>query len=195
MVYELPHILVPGRPATDRFQRRGGGGSEDEPYEIPNRRAHADALREDLEGTITAALIAREQWPEILKAKGITLSVMGWPGGFELALESLDLRGSDIELLSVKLPVGDPPSAELATVFVPDAQVGQFLSRLDRFTPMRKHQRARRATKSWLPTSLPCGRRPWSNCGRITVRIPERVSDGGRSGSAVRDESSTRLQR
>ena len=48
MVYELPHIMVPGTPATDRFRRRGGGGGDDEAYEIRNRQAHAGALREDL---------------------------------------------------------------------------------------------------------------------------------------------------
>ena len=50
-----------------------------------------------------------------------------------MALESLDLRGSDIELLSVSPSIGEPPSAELATVFVPDSQVGQFFSRLDSY--------------------------------------------------------------
>lgn len=109
MVYELQHILVPGGPATDRFQRRGGGGGEDKPYEIRNRQAHAAALSEGLEGGVATAQNAREHWPEQMRAKGVILSVVGWPGGFELALESLDLRGSGIELLSVKLPTGDPP--------------------------------------------------------------------------------------
>ena len=91
------------------------------------------ALRESLAGAIETAQDARGQWPAALKAEGVILSVVGWPDGFELALESLDLRGSGIELLSVKLPVGDSPSAEIATVFVPDSQVGEFFSRLDRY--------------------------------------------------------------
>jgi hypothetical protein len=86
-----------------------------------------------LAGAVEAAQNAREQWAEALQAEGVILSVVGWPGGFELALESLDLRGSGIELLSVKPAIGDPPSAELASVFVPDSQVGQFFGRLDRF--------------------------------------------------------------
>lgn len=132
MVYELPHILVPGEPTTDPYQRRGGGGGgQGEIRPIPDRRAHVGALRESLEGVIEAAPSGREQWPEALRAKGIILSVVGWPDGFKLALESLDLRGSGIELLSVIHPVGPPPSAEVATVFVPDSGVGQFFSRLD----------------------------------------------------------------
>ncbi len=133
MVYELPHILVRAEPMTDRYQRRGGGDGSPKPPKIPDRHAHANALRTGLEGAIDAERDARERWPEQLKADGVILAVEGWPNGFQLALESLDLRGSGIELLSVKLPVGDPPSAEVATVFVPDSQVAQFFSRLDRY--------------------------------------------------------------
>ena len=133
MVYGLPHILVPGEPTTDRFQPRGGGDGGHGTREIPNRQAHAAALRQGLAGAVEAAQDARDQWTEELRADGIILSVVGWAGGFELALESLDLRGSNIELLSVKPSIGDPPSAELATVFVPDTQLGQFFGRLDRY--------------------------------------------------------------
>ena len=133
MVYELPHILVPAEPITDRYQRRGGGDGQPKLPKIPDRQAHASALREGLEGAIDEAQDAREQWSEELKADGVILAVVGWPNGFTLALESLDLRGSGIELLSVRLPAGDPLSAEIATVSVPDSQVGQFFSRLDRY--------------------------------------------------------------
>ena len=133
MVYELPHILVPGAPTTDRYRRRGGGGDERKTREIPDRGAHAGALREDLTRAIETAQNARGQWSEELKAEGVILSVAGWPDGFELALNSLDLRGSGTELLSVKPPIDDPPSAEVATVFVPDSKVGQFFTRLDQY--------------------------------------------------------------
>lgn len=132
MVYELPHLLVPGTPATDRFQRRGGGNGKG-PQDISDRQAHASALSEGLRGAVKAAQKARKPWPESLRAEGVVLSVVGWPEGFELALESLDLRRSGIELLSVNLPVGDPPSAEVATVYVPDAKVERFFSRLDQY--------------------------------------------------------------
>ena len=133
MVYELPHILVPGEPTTEPFQPRGGGDGGRGTREIPNRQTHAAALRHGLAGAVEEAQEARHQWTEALQAEGVILSVVGWPGGFELALESLDLRGSGIELLSVKPSIGDPPSAELATVFLPDTQVGQFFGRLDRY--------------------------------------------------------------
>ena len=133
MDYELPHILVPGQPTTDPFRSRGGGGGERRTRAIPNREAHAAALRHGLDGAIQAEQDAREQWDDDLRAQGVVLSVVGWPDGFELALESLDLRGSGIELLSVRPLVEDPPAPELATVFVPDQQVGQFFNRLDRY--------------------------------------------------------------
>lgn len=133
MTYELLHIMVPGVPSTDRFQRRGGGDEEGNTQQIHDRRAHASALREGLEEAVRAGHDARDRWPASLTAEGIILSVVGWPGGFQLALESLDLRRSGIELLSVKLPVGDSPSAEVATVFVPDSKVERFFSRLDRY--------------------------------------------------------------
>ncbi len=48
MTYELPHVMVPGEPTTDRFQRRGGGGGGKGPQEIRERQAHASALSEGL---------------------------------------------------------------------------------------------------------------------------------------------------
>lgn len=133
MVYELPHILVPGAPATDRFQRRGGGGDGKKTREIRDRQEHARALSEGLGGAVRSAQRAREQWPGPLRAEGVILSVVGWPKGFELALERLDLRRSGIELLSVTLPADDPQSPEVATVFVPDEKVEQFFSRLHQY--------------------------------------------------------------
>ena len=148
MVYELPHILVPAAPATDRFQRRGGGGDGTRTKKIHDRQAHAGALSEGLGGAVRTAQEAREQWPIPLKADGITLSVVGWPGGFQLALESLDLRRSGIELLSVKSSIGDPPSAEVATVFIPDSKVGQFFSRLDQYASQETAQGTPRHQKA-----------------------------------------------
>ena len=94
MVYELPHILVPAEPTTDRYQRRGGGDGQPKLPKIPDRQAHASGLREGLEEAIDAAQDAREQWSEELKADRVILAVVGWPNGFKLALESLDLRRS-----------------------------------------------------------------------------------------------------
>jgi len=142
VVYDLPHLLVPGDPATDRFQPRGGGGGRRRIQEIANRQDHARVLRGSLEGAIEAFGQAREHWTEELRARGVILAVVGWPGGFELALESLDLRGSDIELLSVLPAIDEPPSGEVATVFVPDSQVQQFFIRLDSYA----HEETQRGT-------------------------------------------------
>lgn len=133
MPYELPHLVIPGDPITDRFRPRGGGNGSRKTSQLANRQAHAAALRESLIGAIEASGHAREQWIDELKAQGVILGVEGWPDGFELALESLDLRGSGIELLSVQPAVGEPPSGEVATVFVPDAEVEQFFSRLSQY--------------------------------------------------------------
>lgn len=59
------------------------------------------------------------------------MTVQGWPGGFDLALDSLDLRRFGIELLSVRGGTGD--LGEIATVFVPDDRVSHFFERLEGF--------------------------------------------------------------
>lgn len=132
-MYELPHIRVPGEPTSERYQRRGGGDGGEAARQIADRKRHAAALRASLEGAVQGAQVTRGEWPEDLRAEGINLAVVGWPGGFQLALQSLDLQRSGIELLSVRSSTGDPPSPEIATVFVPDQKVGQFFSRLDQY--------------------------------------------------------------
>jgi hypothetical protein len=59
------------------------------------------------------------------------LAVTGWPDGFEVAVQSLDLRASGVELLSVRPPSVETP--EVATVFIPDGKADLFFRRLDQY--------------------------------------------------------------
>jgi len=130
----LPHLVVPGLPSAERFQRRGGGGTPSQLHTIADRAGHARALRTALEGARLASEPIREQWAEELKAAGMFLQVEGWLGDFELALESLDLRGSGIALVAVQPASIEPPLPERATVFVPYEGLGQFFRRLDEYS-------------------------------------------------------------
>ncbi len=131
--YDLDHIVVPSGPLTERFQRRGGGGGGHRRYQIPSRGAHADALREQLEETVDSADQLRQAWVDDLRSQGLVLRVEGWPDGFELAIESLDLRRSGIELLTVSSENVEVNRPEVATVYVPDNKVHLFFGRLDRY--------------------------------------------------------------
>lgn len=130
---DLPHIVVPGEPVTEPFQRRGGGGGIFKRYEIRNRTTHANRLKRELGQTVATAESTRQIWEEDLRSRGIVLAVSGWPGGFELAIESLELRRSRVELLAVVPEDAAAERPELATVFVPDEKVDLFFTRLERY--------------------------------------------------------------
>ncbi len=127
-----PHLVIPNDPIAEPFRRRGSGGGSGHLYPITDRIGHAATLRSELEGAVALAARAGAQWDEQLRSNGIVLAVDGWLDGFELALDSLDLRSKGIELLSViPASVG---SAERATVLVPYERVTEFFKRLDQYS-------------------------------------------------------------
>jgi Subtilase family len=126
-----PHLVIPNQPTQEAFQRRGGGGSPGKLYSIPNQAQHAADLRGELESAVLASQHARGGWADDLQSDGVVLAVEGWPGGFELALESLDLRSSKVELLSVTLEGNGRP--EHAIVLVPYNKVEIFFKRLHQY--------------------------------------------------------------
>lgn len=128
---DLPHLVLPGEAISERFARRGGGGGGRRIYAVGDPAAHAARLRRDLEHAVLAGGALEAQWDAELRAQGLILAVEGWPGGFEVALESLDLRRSGIELLGVAPPRDD--QSEVATVFVPDGKADRFFSTLRRY--------------------------------------------------------------
>lgn len=131
--YGLDHIVVPGDPVSERFQRRGRPGGEETPYPVRNRRAHGAKLKREYRQAVTAATGLKQAWDVDLRSQGLILTVEGWPGGFDLAIESLDLRRSGIELLAVQPKGQQANRPEVATVFVPDDKVEIFFGRLDRY--------------------------------------------------------------
>ena len=172
----LPHIIVPGQPAGERFTPRGRGGGDRRIYPVGDRRGHARGLRADIEQAVEASNELQANLPDEIRANGVILVVEGWPGGFELAVESLDLQRSGIELLSVAPENADLRQPERAVVYVPNDRTGAFFTRLDQYaneetesgTPRNQPlvaniQSMRLATLSQLwtdPTPFPDGEEP-----------------------------------
>ncbi len=71
-----------------------------------------------------------EKAPKATRAKGFTLEFCSDPG-FKLKLESLDIRGSGIELLNSRV---DKNGVMHATVFVPEGKAGIFVRRFEAYT-------------------------------------------------------------
>lgn len=127
---EFPHILLPTRPASEPFRPRGGGGGH--PLRpIADPRRHAANLRSELETAVSRTQRTGAQLDPALRPPGLTLTVQGWVGNFELALESLDPLRTGIELLSVR--PGSADRGETATVFIPFDKTQHFFRRLDEF--------------------------------------------------------------
>ena len=141
---DLPHLVVTREPIREPYRPRGGGGGERGLYNVRNRAGHASRLSQELTLAEESSRTAEGEWATALRSDGLILSVETWPGDFELALESLDLRGSGIQLLSVKEGTETPPTTERATVFVPHASLQQFFRRLDQYaTQDTRHGRPR----------------------------------------------------
>lgn len=66
-----------------------------------------------------------------MRPPGFILTVEGWSGDYDLALESLDPKRTGIELLGVR--PGSDEQGEIATVYVPFDKTEHFFRRLDGF--------------------------------------------------------------
>jgi hypothetical protein len=127
--YALPHIVVEGTATSLAFRGKGGGNTVLRPIE--NRREQAQGLVHELEAAQASCKAASDELPVEVRSDGLILAFEAWPG-FELALESLDLRSAGIELLVVQPAFGDPPR-QLASVFVPYDKTDEFVRRLQEF--------------------------------------------------------------
>jgi hypothetical protein len=128
--------------------------------DVANRRQHAESLINQIEAARQASAEAAVELPAEVQPDGMILAFEAWPG-FDLALESLDLRGSGVELIAVQPSLDDPPRAEIATVFVPYDATGQFVRRLEEFADPAKDS----------PRGAPHNAKLVANIARIRVAV------------------------
>ncbi len=132
------HIVVPGAPRTEKYQRhKGGGGRGDLPPDPASFKVHADRLTAELKDAQSAAAVRREAAEAAgydVKARGVVLEFAS-PPGFELELASLENVRAGIELLCVRPidPAGGDEQPQTAVVFVPDDKVKHFLKRFEEY--------------------------------------------------------------
>jgi hypothetical protein len=124
-----PHLLLDTPAETARYTATRGHSPR---FNLPDRDrpAHAAHLR----GALDAARAQRGQFPVqvgngFYESPGIILSFESDPN-FPLAFESLELRKSGIELLSVTT---DAQNRTIATVIVPDIKIVRFISVLEAY--------------------------------------------------------------
>lgn len=128
---KLPHIRLTATPASERYQRAGGGGTE---KTLPqrNRERHAELLRRELQSVDTearrtsqeSALAARVGAPAGVKVE------FEVEAGFPDAIASLEDRRKGIELIAIRTTT---PDKVLATVFVPRDELISFSRKVESY--------------------------------------------------------------
>jgi subtilase family protein len=127
--YSLRHILLSQTSTTEKYT------SPLSPRYNPklptiDRAGHSSSLLNQLaaaESELLSLQILRDE-AGIIEKNGITLLFEG-AKGFDLMFESLDIRGSGIELLNVKWI----NETFIASVFVPDGKLKIFISRVEQY--------------------------------------------------------------
>ncbi|MGY2803942.1 S8 family peptidase [Bradyrhizobium sp. USDA 4506] len=124
-----PHLLLDTSAESARYTATRGHSPR---FNLPdrNRATHAAHLR----GALDTARAQREQFPVqvgngFYDSPGIILAFESDPN-FPLAFESLELRKSGIELLSVTT---DDQNRTIATVVVPDNKITRFIKVLEAY--------------------------------------------------------------
>ena len=130
------HILVGAAPQPEPFTphpRRITPQAFTRPSDRPQ---HAAALRSALEAADTEAVELRQQTPLAVEGShpGRYIEFEG-PPGVDLKIDSLDLRGSGIEVVNVHpRREGDQTEfAQRAVVFIPDGRLSEFLTRFEQY--------------------------------------------------------------
>jgi len=140
------HLLIPGRAESEPY-RRSPRNISGRPYPVPaNRRQHGQQLEAQLRAASDEGISRREAAGIDVAGRidGVYLKFEGFPD-MELALESLDPRRgrSRPELRAVREDIVDGQPVQIATVFVPDGQLGYFLSRLEQYISTAETDRPR----------------------------------------------------
>lgn len=126
-----PHIFVPAGPDPVRFTSPSTGPRDRLGLPPRNRAQHANALVQQLEAAsdINTGRVAEQKAQGLGAGLGVYLTFESEPN-FELKFESLDVTRSGIELCTVKTT---EDSRTLATVFVPDGKLTQFIRKVEAY--------------------------------------------------------------
>lgn len=134
-----PHLLVETPAETARYTATRGHSPK---FNLPDRDrlSHAQQLR----GALDAARAQRGQFPVqvgngFYESPGIILAFESEPN-FPLAFESLELRKSGIQLLSV---ITDDQNRMVATVLVPENKITRFVKVLEAYRDARRQDNKR----------------------------------------------------
>lgn len=136
---DRPHLVVPDPPRREPFTLASAGGGGDKAGFKGDRAGHGRRLRRELEG----ALGSSDDSPDV---EGTYITFESFPG-LELALESLDPRGSgdQPELVAVREEFGPQGNVQVATVYIPDGKKEYFLNRLTAYVATATADRAKNA--------------------------------------------------
>lgn len=119
---ELRHLFPPGTAQAEQYIypklfRRGD-------FKVPprdGRRQHALRLIQQIQDAVSSR-------PAVAHPKGTTLDFQSDPG-FKLQLQSLEIRGSGIELLNSRIV----DQVMHGTVFIPEGKTGIFLRKFEKY--------------------------------------------------------------
>lgn len=130
MARDRAHIFVRNLPKADEYKPHPRAVIVPPPPPPPDPIGHAAALKQALQSAEAMALTRRQAQP--IHVEGATPGVyvvFDSQPSFSLKLETLDAKGSGIEVVSV----GVEGDVERATVFIPDGKIGYFIKRFDEY--------------------------------------------------------------
>ncbi len=128
--YKYRHIVLANTSATEKYTFPPRKVTTKEMLPDVDRKKHGAKLLKKLEKVErqSASLKIQRHALGLIAEDGICVSFHSGPD-FELKYESLDLRKSGIELLTVQR-IG---SSTVASVFVPDGKLKIFLDRIEKY--------------------------------------------------------------
>ncbi len=124
-----PHIILGENGQGEPFTSPRSGGGSSGPNPTPDRSAHAGGLLAQL-GAVKRAMddvIVERADHQVEEQEGLVVEFDAIPG-FDLALESLDARSQEVELLAVK----EGPVLR-ATAFIPYGKLGWLERKIEQF--------------------------------------------------------------
>lgn len=142
------HIIVPGKPTTERYKPHGRRIDIPKPPAPPSRATHGKALKQALESAVIEAHQRRADARIQVHGAvpGLYIQFESQPG-IPLQLSSLEDARQGIELVAVshaQTQEAEPRRIERATVFVPEGKVKHFVTRFENYaktTPKTKNER------------------------------------------------------
>jgi hypothetical protein len=126
---DLRHLFPPDTAQAEQYTyaksfRRGD-------FKVPprdDRQQHAFGLMQQMQGAVLQAQSEATSKPAVVHPKGTTLDFQSDPG-FKLQLQSLEIRGSGIELLNSRIV----DQVMHGTVFIPEGKTGIFVRKFEKY--------------------------------------------------------------